>query len=536
MQTASICRFHNKKGGFIIKDKAAIYCRLSEEDNDKKNKSDDSMSIQNQKNMLLEYAANHNWIVYDIYSDDDYSGSDRNRPQFNRMIEDAKAKKFNIVLCKTQSRFTRELEIVEKYINYYFPIWGIRFVSIVDNIDTDIAGNKKARQINGLVNEWYLEDTSDSIKAGLKARMTCGYYIGAFPPYGYNKDPNQKGHLIIDEEEAEVVRTIFNLYNSGIGRTQIARILNERCIPSPSEHKKRRGIVKNVNSKFTDNIWKYAAVSNILNNEVYIGNLVQGKTYNPTYKSKHTIPAPKNHWIRVENTHDAIIDRETWNLTRLIWESRAKPCYAPSEKDVNVFSGKLICMHCGYRLNTGYNRGKRFFRCPTHKFNKNSCHGATIFESTLKARVLDEFKKNLEQYLNEETVENGVDINNDDADKLENLRKSLEEIDKKYSECDNCIKNLYLDKLKGIIGEDTFISLSTQFQSDKDKLLLRRGRVEADILHFEEIMNNSESKHEIIRKYLSFDEFTKTMADILIDKIEIGGSRDNRIINIYWNF
>ena len=149
----------------IANQRVAIYCRLSEEDRDKKSKDDDSLSIQNQKDILSAYAFRQGWSIYRIYSDDNYSGSDRNRPEFNQMIEDAKAHKFDIVLCKTQSRFTREMELVEKYIHDLFPRLGIRFVSVVDNIDTDMAGNKKARQINGLMNEWYLEDMSDSIKS-----------------------------------------------------------------------------------------------------------------------------------------------------------------------------------------------------------------------------------------------------------------------------------------------------------------------------------------------------------------------------------
>ena len=141
--------------------KAAIYCRLSEEDRNKQFETDDSNSIQNQKTMLIQYTVEQGWELYDIYSDDDYTGSDRKRPEFNRLLADAEKRKFDIILCKTQSRFTRELELVEKYIHGLFPIWGIRFISIVDNADTANKGNKKSRQINGLVNEWYLEDMSD---------------------------------------------------------------------------------------------------------------------------------------------------------------------------------------------------------------------------------------------------------------------------------------------------------------------------------------------------------------------------------------
>ena len=206
-------------------EKAAIYCRLSEEDRSKKNKTDDNGSIRNQKTILLEYAAQHSWEVYNIYSDDNYTGSDRNRPAFTRMLEDAESHRFDIILCKSQSRFTRELELVEKYINGLFPLWGIRFISLVDNADTSNKGNKKARQINGLVNEWYLEDMSENIRAVLTSRRKNGLHIGAFAPYGYKKDPEQKGHLLVDEEAAAVVREVFILFSQGYGKAAIARLL-----------------------------------------------------------------------------------------------------------------------------------------------------------------------------------------------------------------------------------------------------------------------------------------------------------------------
>ena len=193
--------------------KAAIYCRLSEEDKNKQFKNEESNSIQNQKSMLIEYAVEHNWEIYGIYSDDDYTGADRNRPEFNRLLKDAENNKFDIILCKTQSRFTREVEIVEKYIHGLFIDWGIRFVSIVDNADTNNKGNKKARQINALINEWYLEDMSENIKSVLTNRRKNGYHIGSFAPYGYKKDPERKGHLVIDDEAANIIREIFNLFS-----------------------------------------------------------------------------------------------------------------------------------------------------------------------------------------------------------------------------------------------------------------------------------------------------------------------------------
>ena len=186
--------------------KVAIYCRLSDEDRDKRDKTSESESIQNQKSMLLAYAMERGWGVFDIYCDEDLSGADRNRPDWNRLIQDAEDRKFNIVLCKTQNRFTRELELVEKYIHDKFLEWNIRFVSIVDHADTEVKGNKKSRQINGLVNEWYLEDLSDNIRRTLNHKKQNGEWTGSFAPYGYMRDPTDKNHLIVDPIAAEIVK------------------------------------------------------------------------------------------------------------------------------------------------------------------------------------------------------------------------------------------------------------------------------------------------------------------------------------------
>ena len=170
--------------------KAALYVRLSKEDRNKVNKEDDSESIVNQQNMLIDYCRQKEWIVYDIYNDEDFSGSDRDRPDFNRMINDARENKFDVIICKTQSRFARDMEMIEKYINRLFPVWGIRFLSIVDNNDSSNKANRKSRQINALVDQWYLEDLSDNIRATLSSKRRQGLWVGAFAPYGYIKSPD----------------------------------------------------------------------------------------------------------------------------------------------------------------------------------------------------------------------------------------------------------------------------------------------------------------------------------------------------------
>ena len=194
------------------KNKAALYLRLSKEDKDKLGRGDDSASIQNQRLLLADYALQHDYQIAGVYSDDDESGLFDTRPEFERMIRDAKLGKFQIVIAKSQSRFSRNMEHVEKYLHHDFPNLGIRFIGVVDGADTSDTGNKKSRQINGLVNEWYCEDLSENIRSAFRAKMKNGQYLGASCPYGYVKDPKNHNHLVVDEYAAGVVRKIYLLY------------------------------------------------------------------------------------------------------------------------------------------------------------------------------------------------------------------------------------------------------------------------------------------------------------------------------------
>lgn len=376
--------------------KVAIYCRLSEEDKDKTCKTEDSISIQNQKSMLLRYAMDRNWEVYHIYSDDDYTGADRNRPEFKRLIKDAKEQKFNIVLCKTQSRFTREVELVEKYIHGLFLQWNIRFVSVVDNADTSIKGNKKARQINALVNEWYLEDMSENIKSVLENRRKIGLHIGSFALYGYQKDLNKKGHLLIDEEAAFVVRKIYQLFLDGYGKTAISRQLNEEGIPNPTEYKRLHGFRYQQPRNNHSTLWKYPTISDILKNEIYIGTMVQGKYGSISYKSKQNKPRPKEEWFVVENTHEPIISRNVWDCAQEQLKKRAKPF---KSGQIGLFSKKVRCMHCKYTLRSTKSHQKSYLQCTTHHIAKDACIGAFISVERLEQAIVHELNLLSKTYL-----------------------------------------------------------------------------------------------------------------------------------------
>lgn len=291
--------------------RAAIYCRLSQEDRDKSDPASFSRSIENQRQLLLSYAADHGWQVAEIYCDDDYSGSDRNRPEFQRLLRDAKLGRFGIILCKSQSRFTRELELVEKYIHGSFVDWGIRFIGVADHVDSAQKENRKARQLSGLINQWYLEDLSDSIKAVLHDHQRQGRHIGSFAPYGYRKDREHPGHLLPDEEAAAVVRRIFQEFLDGYSKTEIAARLNRDAVPNPAAYKAQQGSrYRGRYGQENSGRWRCSTISSILRNRMYIGCMVQHRSEKASYKSSRVRSLPKEQWVVVEGCHEPLVERE----------------------------------------------------------------------------------------------------------------------------------------------------------------------------------------------------------------------------------
>ena len=522
-----------------MKNLVAIYSRLSEEDKNKLNEYDESQSIQNQKSMLISYAVSQGWEIYNIYSDDDYKGSDRNRPAFQQLMKDAENKKFNIVLCKSQARFTRELELVEKIIHGQFVEWGIRFVGYADNADTAIAGNKKARQINGLVNEWYLEDLSDNIRTVLTDQRKKGMHIGAFALYGYQKDPEQKGHLIIDEEAAEVVRMVFRLYADGMGKKNIARYLNEQGIPNPTEYKKRKGLpYRGVAMKYAS-MWKYFSISDMLQNEIYIGNMVQGKYRNPTYKSRSSKPVPKEEWIVVENTHEPIIDKDLWDKVQKMLSEKARPMCTG---EVSIWANKVKCLYCGYGMRVIKNRDYRYFRCSSRYFDQISCPGGIIPQRFLEEAVIRELNTIIDSYFDEEEAKKKLAVRRRNELERKKLLKDKAEMQKRVYDLENAIKNTYFDKSRGLISEQEFLVFRQSFEQDVSFCRKEIENLEKHIENLERNQSKEESVESVLSAYRNIKELDRRVMDSLIDYVEVGRN-DNKIhrtdlppIVIHWKF
>lgn len=497
--------------------RAAIYCRLSEEDKHKSSRQDDSLSIQNQKRMLQQYAGEQGWEIYDIYSDDDYAGADRNRPQFRRLLKDAEERKFDIVLCKTQSRFTRELELVEKYIHGLFPAWGIRFVSIVDHADTDSKGNKKSRQINGLVNEWYLEDMSENIRSVLTDRRRNGYHIGAFALYGYKKDPDRKGHLLVDEEAAAVVREVFELFSRGYGKTAIARILNERGIPNPTEYKRLHGLRYRQPKSKSGALWKYPAISDMLGNEMYIGNMVQGKYGSVSYKTKQNRPRPRTLWYVVEGTHEPVIARELWDQVQAMRRQRTKPF---STGKTGLFAGKVRCRNCGYVMRSSKTAdGRYYLKCPTRHVARDACEGAFVSAKNLEEAVLGELNRLLAEYLDEDAVKRNIETVYARQGQKKSLEMELAVYQKKTEEYRKAVRELYLDKIKGVLTQEEYLELSEDFSAQKKRLEKLTEEAKQNLGRIGRDVEDDDTGGQLPESCFRPDHLSRPMVEQLIDCI-----------------
>ncbi len=458
---------------------------------------------------------------------------DSDRPDFSRMIKAAKQKKFQIVLCKSQSRFTRDMELVEKYIHGLFPIWGIRFIAVADNADTEVKGNKKARQINGLVNEWYLEDLSENVRMVFDLKRREGKYIGGFPIYGYQKDPADKNHIIPDPEAAEVVRQIFQWSLEGHGRQNIAYLLNQQGIPNPTRYKAERGWTCNHPIKNDFGLWNKVTVGRILTNEMYTGVMIQGRRRKVSYKSKVVIDTPKSEWYRVEGTHEAIIDRETFQAVQRGLKLRTR---TDGTGEAHLLSGLVKCADCGSTMSKCSNGKRSYLRCKLYADSgkQRLCTRHSVRLDQLIDLVSDRIRYYVQTYY--ELNPNDLQPQEDTRQKaLKQERKTLAAQLEKRSQA---LKTLYLDKVAGIISEGQFVELNRSFLDEKSRLEQRLAKIEEELEKREQPQQQADLM-EKARELLKLETVPRELVVGLIERIEIGERNPNtgkQEVKINWKF
>jgi len=380
--------------------------------------------------------------------------------------------KFGIVIAKTQSRFTRNMEHMEKYLHNDFPLLGIRFIGVVDHADTLNKGNKKSRQINGLVNEWYSEDLSESIRAVFETKMKQGQFLGSSCPYGYIKDPKNHNHLIVDEYAASIVKRIFELYLSGYGKGKIGSILSTDGVLIPSLYKTQilGQNYHNANAITSTSLWSYQTIHQILKNETYIGNMVQNRCKTLSYKSRIKKAVPKDEWIRVEDTHEAIIDVDTWNLAQEVGKQKTRA--VNNENKVGLFSGKLFCLDCKKSMVRQYNKkGENTgYCCKTYKGHGNTfCTSHFVSCDDLEFSVMTDIKNEAVKALSQEKI-NSINENelvpknqSESMTMIKNLENQLSAIEK-YQ------KKTYENFMDGILTRDEYMNYKNEYSKNENDL------------------------------------------------------------------
>ncbi len=513
---------------------AGIYIRLSQEDKDKKHESD-SESVINQKNILRTYCKKNSFKLIKEYIDDGYSGTNFNRPGFNKMIEDIKNKTINLVIVKDLSRLGRDHVMTGYYIEKYFPENKVRFISIVENYDSikDQASNDSSTFIIAC-NDYYSKQNSLKIRNVLDLKRKDGKFIGSKPCYGYMRDPNDKGHLIPDPQVAKYVKLIFELRANNIKISEIATKLTDMGAPTPADYKNLPISNRNKNN----NKWTIHSIHNILQNRMYTGDMVQHTQTNINYKSKKRITLDKRLWIIVEGTHEALVDKNTFMLINKKTNNKNRS-YSKRKRPERLLEGLLFCHECGNRLSVLYRKKQDYWCINCNKYARDPvrklCSSHFFSYDYFEELVLKELKKILSKLflnlnikeLNEEVIKRTKNNSND-------YKKRKEGIIKEQNKLLDTIQTIYKDRLEGNITPNQYKILSKPYE-DKLKNL-------NNIL--EDINNEIQNEKDNTDKYLNYEDKIKKLLNInnpnknllfaLIERIEADKDR-NIIINFRYD-
>ena len=522
----------------VDKLRVGIYLRLSDEDKNKLNKVDESESIKNQRLLLInEINKNCNFVLADEYCDENLSGAGTHRPEFERLINDCQNGKLNIVMAKSQSRFSRDMEIIEKYLHNKFYEWNVRFISLSDNADTFNYGNKKSRQINGLVNEWFLEDVSNNIRSAFNAKMKNGEFISPFAPYGYEISKYNNNKLVVDKYASLIVKKIYKLYEKGLGYEAIAKYLNNKNILSPSSYKKSKGSKINIVSKrdVRDIKWSGNAIKSILINEVYTGKLIQGKRSTISYKNKKVIKKNKDKWITAFDTHDAIISDDLFNKVMLIMNSKVKANHKTGL--LHCFSSKIFCLECNGYMQKNSTIKHSYLGCSSKKNQYIMCNNKlSIRYDMLESLIINEINKLCENYYDKNFIENIYleDSLKDNTDSIKyNLNIRLNELQKELNSVRLYFKSLYEDKVNKIITNEQFETLNNYYNNQESLIIRQISNIKEEINVYK-----SKTKLNISPTYKKIAKLNRFIVNEFIDKIYIGAVNkklNTRIIKIIWN-
>ena len=499
----------------------ALYCRLSRDDE----LNGDSNSIVHQKEILSAYAEKHGLGNTRFYVDDGYSGTNFNRPDFLRMMDDVNNGLVGTIIVKDMSRFGRDYIMVGYYTEIMLPQMDIRFIAVNDNVDSENQADNDFTPFRNIINEWYAKDTSKKIRSVLKAKGNSGKHLSVIPPFGYKKDPNDKEKWIIDEDAAQIVRKIYRLYLDGNTMGGIARMLTAEGIETPKLYAENRGI-KHYKAATYPEIWSRISVEYILSNYEYTGSTVNFKTKRKSFKNKKQWIQSKEDWAVFEGTQEAIIDKETFETVQKM--RGTKRAYTKFN-EVNIFSGLLYCADCGGKMTIRRrkeDRRKDAFICSTYrKKKKNLCTEHAIKVNALEQIVLADIRKvcaYVRQY-EEEFVEDFRQCSRKESARLQLMGKSeLKKAENRLSEIERIIVKLYEEKVCGRMPEERFELLAKNYETEQAELKQKTEALKASLAAKEERDGSLEKFVSLVRSYTEVQNLTPEILNSFIDKIYIG--------------
>lgn len=523
----------------------ALYCRLSQEDMLK----GDSLSIVNQRQILTDYAKNNGFTNIKVWCDDGYSGSNFNRPDWKKLEEEIEFGNVDTLIVKDHSRLGRDRLRVGYLVEEKFVDCGVRYIAINDNIDT-INGTDEMMAFKDVFNEYHARDTSRKIKAVIHAAANRGERIGTSAPYGYKKDPNNKKKLIPNEETAPIVKYIFELCASGLGPSKIARILKEKQILRPAIYNFQ------TYGKYHPHLqedrlydWEQATVVHILELEEYIGRTVSCKTYRPSFKSKKYKTIPKDKWLRFENTHEAIIDNDTWDIVQNVRSTKRRP-NKMGEQD--IFSGLIECETCGkkhYLCRAGSMKTEQHtYTCSTYR-NKSSvqaCTAHTVRVELLHQLVIIKINSLIKEIKSDKSKFLDKTMQNQEAKVRQQLlsqTRDMEKSKKRLDEIDTIFKKTFEQMALGNISDEQFKMLIDGYEKEKEELATKVEVLQTSIETEQTKMLNTDRFIKIIDKYTDIKELSAEIVRELIEKIVIHERSEphkkkdyTQEIDIYFNF
>ena len=513
-----------------------IYLRLSVEDNGKK----DADSMENQKNLLMEYVSARPYLMLtDIYMDNGFTGTDFERPEFNRMLKDARDGRINCIVVKDLSRLGRNYVEAGDYIEKVFPFLGIRFIAVNDHYDSDslTSGDELGASLKNVVNDVYAKDISRKVGTAMKQKRLRGEYIGNYAPYGYLKDPKDKNHLIIDQEIAPIVVEIFELRARGNGINTIARILNERDIPSPGRLRYERGIITNNNKKGSGLLWSRHVLSDLLKNVVYIGNLAQGRSASCLYKGIPFHWTEESEWDLVENTHEAIISPELWKRVQEVTDRKSREAkeshgkYAGLPKRENPYGSLLRCADCGRVIKQvhAYNTSKRSgtsiyynYKCPENiELGDTACPKKNIRAADLDEAVLATIRKQMEIFMDTQKILKELIAQEKETAKQEAPIARVKDIQKEIDRRKGLCTALYTDLKEGILTQDEYFYAKMRYQEEIDSLEKELQELKSIRGKASEVVQGEKKWEQLISKYYKAQTLNPAMMEAIVKEIKL---------------